>query len=130
MAGKATVEPLPLRQLDHAARRMRQIGPQPSDLVRSNRGPSDLYEEGTIVVWKKTYVLLCSSDSFQVNTLAMLCARSVEALPQVLDRKLSDRDRSPTRLRSRPSSRQESVYSSTAFAARNRVKPVRVLLLR
>jgi hypothetical protein len=33
-------------------------------------------------------------------------------------------------LRSRPSSRQESVYSSTAFAARNRVKPVRVLLLR
>ena len=109
---------------------MRQIGPQPSDLVRSNRGPSDLYEEGTIVVWKKTYVLLCSSDSFQVNTLAMLCARSVEALPKVHDRKLSDRDRSPTRLRSRPSSRQESVYSSTAFAARNRVKPVRVLLLR
>jgi hypothetical protein len=106
VAGKATVEPLPLRQFDHAVRRMRQIGAQPSDLLRSNRGPSDFYEEGTIVVGKKAYLLLCLSDSFQVNTLAVLCARSVEASLKVHDRKLSDRDRSPTRLRSRPSSRQ------------------------
>jgi hypothetical protein len=90
VAGKTTVEPFPVGQFDHVLRRMRQIGPEPSDLLRANRGPSDFYEECSIVVWKRTHLLLCMRNSFQVNASAVLRANSVEAPLKVHDRKLSD----------------------------------------
>jgi hypothetical protein len=64
VAGKATVEPFLFGQFDHALPTMRQIEPQPSDLLRSERGPSDLYEKAAVVVWKRAYLLLRLSDSF------------------------------------------------------------------